>query len=131
MDDQLLKRKYQKNYEPGDVLFEQGDRGKNFYIIQEGTVQISKESGSDKIDVAQVSSGELLGEMALLRDTSKRSATATAETSVTCLEFPKEKLDQLLEENPKFRKRLIQLLCQRIADTTEELYSYRNRNFLF
>jgi len=127
----LLMRKYQRQYPSGQTIFEEGDSGNKFYIIQEGTVEISKESEGDRISIATVNSGKILGEMALLGDTSNRSATATAKTDVTCLEFPEKQLDKLMEENPKFRNRLIRLLCERINNTTEKHYAYKNRNFLF
>lgn len=131
MDNKLLMRKHKKKYKSGQTIFEEGDKGDKFYIIQEGTIIIRKEKNGQKISVGTVSSGEILGEMALLGDISNRSATAMAKTDVSCLEFPEEKLDKLMEENSKFRNRIIRLLCKRINNTTEKHSDYRNRNFLF
>ncbi len=131
MKNKLLLRKYQKQYQPGQVIFEEGDKGDKFYIIREGSITISKEDDGNKINIATVESGEILGEMALLGDTSARSAAATAKTAVTCLEFPEKQLDQLMEENEEFRSRIVKLLCQRIAETTQKLSAYQKRGFIF
>ncbi|MGM0380648.1 MAG: Crp/Fnr family transcriptional regulator [bacterium] len=131
MGNELLLRKFQKQYQPGQVLFEEGDEGNHFFIIREGSITISKKAEGEKINIATVESGEILGEMALLGDTSARSATATAKTAVTCLKFPKKQLDQLMEENEEFRRRIVKLLCQRIADTTQKLSAYQKRDFIF
>ena len=131
MENKLLMRKFQKQYQPGQVIFEEGDTGDKFYIIREGSINISKEKNGTRVNIATVNSGEILGEMALLGDTSRRSATATAKTQVTCLEFPEKQLDKLMNENKDFRNKIINLLCKRIADTTQKLSSYQKRDFLF
>lgn len=131
MENELRLRKYRNHYKAGHNLFEEGDTGDEFYIIREGTVKISKEEEGDKVNIATVGSGEILGEMALIGDTSERTATATAETAVTCLEFPEDQLDKLLEKNSRFREVVVKLLCERIDKTTERLSTFQQREFQF
>ena len=68
----------------GHVLMRQGDAGREFVIVGSGVVHISRETEDGTTDVADVGSGDFLGEIALLSGV-RRTATATAATDVSVL----------------------------------------------
>ena len=60
----------------GETLFEEGDEGETFYIVDSGEVAIRKEGKT----LALLRDGQIFGEMALVRK-EPRSATARARTN--------------------------------------------------
>ena len=68
----------------GQVLMRQGDAGREFVIVGSGIVRISRETEGGVARIADVGSGDFLGEIALLSGV-PRTATATASTDVSVL----------------------------------------------
>lgn len=64
----------------GAVLFHEGDVGDRFYVVETGSVRISRSDGT----VVDVGPGEYFGEVALLRD-APRNATISANDDVVLL----------------------------------------------
>jgi len=77
--EQLMMAFEHVEYEPGAVIIKQGDPGDKFYILDEGTCDISIES---KGSVMKATKGIAFGELALLHN-APRAATVTAETKAT------------------------------------------------
>src|SRR6202161_3457588 len=65
MTDPLFAR-FGREYHAGDVLFMEGDTGEEMYVIQTGSVQVSKRIGDEERPLATLRRGEFLVEMALL-----------------------------------------------------------------
>lgn len=68
------------DYEPGDVIFEEGDHGDFFYIVEHGGVKVVKHRATrDETVLSEVDQGGCFGELALLsRKPRAASCVATA-----------------------------------------------------
>lgn len=63
------------------VLMREGGRANEFVVIGSGTAKVSRQTNQGVVTVAEVGSGDFLGEMGLLAGTG-RSATVTATTDL-------------------------------------------------
>ncbi|MBW1742799.1 MAG: TIGR02266 family protein [Deltaproteobacteria bacterium] len=74
-------------YQDGDIIIEEGSSGDWVYVVNSGTVEISKTIDGKKYIVAKLGPGEVFGELAFLGSV-PRTATARAigETSVGILD---------------------------------------------
>lgn len=73
-----------KQYAPGQNIVQQGEEAKNFYLIQTGTIRVTKDGQS----LRNLGRWDYFGERALLLS-EKRSATCQAEEACTCLSLEK------------------------------------------
>lgn len=79
-------------YEPGQVIVREGDVGENFYLIEYGECEVSKNGQGV---VAQLKSHDYFGEVALLNDL-PRQATVTAKTKTKVATLGKSGFQRLL-----------------------------------
>jgi signal transduction histidine kinase len=80
----------------GEELFSEGSPGDRAYIIREGELEIIKVSGSREVLIAVRKPGEVIGEIALLEETT-RMASVRARTESSLIVIRKEQLEHLLE----------------------------------
>ena len=77
------------HFEPGDIIFHEGDVGDYLYIIVDGDVQIYKTKEGKEQILAKLGKGEYFGEMALLNK-GTRSASIRCLTAVDVLALRKK-----------------------------------------
>ena len=81
----LAARLESRRVEAGAVIFNQGDPGDEFYVIESGRVSVAVDGAT----VSELGRGEGFGEIALLRDV-PRTATVTALTDLALLALERE-----------------------------------------
>ena len=77
-EDALFQR-FGKEFKRGDVLFKEGDVGKEMYVIQAGKVNITKKVRDTEKILATLGAGEFLGEMAILNNKPRSAGAVMAE----------------------------------------------------
>ena len=104
----------------GDILFRQGDEGDALYVITGGRLRVVRETaGSEPLPVAEIASGETVGEMALLNG-EKRSATVYALRDSHLARLSLKSFERLLEKHPLPITRIIAgRLASRLQEQTE------------
>ena len=111
----LIPALQQQSFAKGATIMKQGDEGNSFYIIRTGNVQVMLDrSSGPSIAVAQLSTGEGFGEMALLND-QRRIASIVATTDVNVWWLPKEAFQALLGENLSLALYFNRVLIQRLS----------------
>jgi len=69
-----------KSVQGGEIIFEQGDPGDRFYIIESGQVGVETIAPSgEKVELARLGAGEYFGETALLMNVPRTATISTLE----------------------------------------------------
>jgi GNAT superfamily N-acetyltransferase len=84
-------------FEPGEVIFREGDDSERLYVLLEGKAAITVDAIGGS--VGMVSSGECLGEISLMT-ASRHSATAKARTVVEAAMLERRNLEELIRLRP-------------------------------
>ena len=93
----------------GATLIREGERGREFLVIVNGTVRVTK--GGKKI--RDLGSGDFIGEVALVSDV-PRTATVTATSPVRLLVVTDRAVRGLIEEMPSIATKVLQSLGERL-----------------
>jgi CRP-like cAMP-binding protein len=107
-------------YEPGQVVFRQGDPADAAYIILDGTVEVVLWTRTGSLLINTVEQYGIIGEIGMFGDL-PRSATAIARTQLGTLRVPREVFRNTVQAHPDAAMRLSALLAQRLANTTAQL----------
>jgi CRP/FNR family transcriptional regulator, cyclic AMP receptor protein len=107
----------------GEVLFREGDAGKELFFIRSGTVIVSKHvKGRVEQVLARLGPGDFFGEMSLFDD-QPRSATIQAESETVMYGLDRSNLDHLIEQNPRaataFFTQVVLVLVKRLRDSSD------------
>jgi len=83
---QLAADLVERTYTENQKIVQEGEEGREFFIIKEGIAVVSKEDTETKQEnvLCELKKGDYFGEMALLNN-AKRAATIRAKGNVTCL----------------------------------------------
>lgn len=92
-------------YAAGDFIIEQGESGRDLFVLLEGSVSVTLSMGSAGAEVATLGAESLLGEVALLRD-GLRTASAMAIVESRAFRLMFEDMGYILQHNPELAAHL-------------------------
>jgi NADH:ubiquinone reductase (H+-translocating) len=102
-----------EHFEPGEVVFREGDRGDWLYVILDGEVEVLQSvPGHGETRLRQLGRGECFGEIALVSDR-PRSATVRSLTAVNLLAVDREAFQALFSSLPPLQTFFEQLIDSR------------------
>ncbi|MBN2050786.1 MAG: cyclic nucleotide-binding domain-containing protein [Spirochaetales bacterium] len=127
MAENVLFDKYGTVYDSGKVIFNENDTGDQMYIIQDGSVRISKKIGGKEHILAVLGKGDFFGEMAIVNQVS-RTATATAVGTVRLLAFNREGFISMVEKNARIALNIIDKLCRRLQQADLQIQHLVKKN---
>lgn len=106
--------------EDGEFLFCENEPGNELYIINEGSVKITKILSGKEVLLAVLNQGDIFGEMAIL-DNKPRSASAIAYGHTKLMAVNKANFGSMVKAKPALATKLITLLSGRVWTTYRQL----------
>jgi CRP-like cAMP-binding protein len=107
------KTEFIRTYGSGNIIFAEGELGDELFIIQSGSVKITKIINGAEVILALLNSGDIFGEMAIL-ESKPRSACAIAATDTTLMLVHQKNFAGMAATQPQIIARLTKLLAERI-----------------
>ena len=93
----------------GETLIREGERGREFLVIESGTVRVTR----DGRKLTELGAGDWVGEISLVAGT-PRTATVTAATPVRVLVISDRAFQSLLRDVPSIATKVLKSLAQRL-----------------
>ena len=94
----------------GKEMTTQGERGREFFVLLEGTADVKK----DGRRINTLEGGDFFGEIALVSDT-PRTATVIATSPVRALVITDRAFKRLLKDSPQIQAKVLSALAERLA----------------
>ncbi|MDR0473607.1 MAG: cyclic nucleotide-binding domain-containing protein, partial [Treponema sp.] len=104
---------FNRVYPKDSMLFAENEPGEELYIIQKGSVKISKIVDNNEVLLAVLKAGDIFGEMSLL-ESKPRAASATAYEGCQVLAVNRANFERMIATQPQIITRLTTLLSERI-----------------
>ncbi len=108
-DSEVFTREYPKD----TMIFAETMPGRELYIIQKGSVKITKIVNDNEVLLAVLKAGDIFGEMSLIEN-KPRSASAIAFEESVLLAVNQENFERMVQSQPQIIARLTTLLAERI-----------------
>lgn len=97
----------------GKVLAREGDLGSEFFVIVEGEVEVTK----DGRELRRLGPGDFFGEIALIWDSPRRTATVTTATPVRFFVLTRQAFRTLIDHYPDIERSVLEALEDRVQTT--------------
>lgn len=94
----------------GKTLMREGDRGREFFVLVEGSADVRK--GNRQVNAMR--KGDFFGEIALVSQ-KPRTATVTTTSPVRALVVTEQSFRSLLDRAPDVQRKVLQALADRVA----------------
>lgn len=119
-----------RDFEPGEALMRQGDETEDLYILLSGKVQVFQTApgAAERRLIDSLGTGDMAGEMAQF-DGLPRSADVVAVEKTRALAFGPEDFHMLFQLHPRWSRKLLQTLAERLEQRRQVLETVNLENF--
>ena len=118
-EDALFQR-FGKEFKKGEVLFKEGDVGKEMFVVQAGRVNITKTVRDTEKVLATLGAGEFFGEMAILNQKPRSAGAVMADDGKLLVIDPKT-FEAMIRGNVEIAVRLIKKLSDRLQEADDQI----------
>ena len=115
----LLSR-FGRPFEPGDVLFSDGDPAREAFLLHEGRVRLVKRVGAIERSLRMLRPGDLFGESALIPG-APRNSTAVAMSAGVALALDAATFQKVLSTHSAVGARVLPQLIRRLRDAEDQI----------
>jgi CheY-like chemotaxis protein len=118
------ERTSRKKFKAGEIIFGEGARGDEAYVVETGRVAIYKTVDGHKMILGELGPNGIFGEMALIDD-EPRMASAMAEDETTCIVIPKSVMKSQVDRTPELVILVLDTLLDYIRRMGRDLVQVR------
>jgi hypothetical protein len=94
----------EERFDPGTQFIREGETGDRLYLVAGGTAIATTGKPDSPVTLAEVGTGGMIGELALITRDRHRHATVTAQTPVVALSLSYDACDDFLRRFPKAQR---------------------------
>ncbi len=121
-----FSQEHERLFADGEIIFPEGDEGRELYLIQEGAVEIFKETPVGRLRLALFQKGAFFGEMALLQSIPRYAGAKAVGTTRLLILQPGGFLLKI-RRDPTLAFEMLQQLSHRIKGTNDRLLDFLKR----
>jgi CRP/FNR family transcriptional regulator, cyclic AMP receptor protein len=112
----LAKATEDLEVEEGKVLTREGDLGREFFVIVEGEVSVTRDGN----ELRRLGPGEFFGEIALIYENARRTATVTSTSPLRFFVLTRQSFRSLLEHQPEIEDKVMAALEERLGSDSSD-----------
>ncbi len=105
-----------RRFKKDELLFSEGDEADGVYLIQRGSVTVSREIGGQEVVIAYVPAGHYVGEMGLLNN-APRNGTVRAAVACETIWLEGSVFQGLMQVDPALRREVEDRLLTRLVES--------------
>lgn len=102
-----------------DIVFSEGDEGKDMYFLLEGTVIVRKQTQHGVKDLITLNPGAFFGEMSLFINEPRSATIVAAENNTRIIRLSPGNFETITKIQPQISIVILQELCRRLRNTTQ------------
>ncbi len=122
--DALVESAHTVFWDPGETVFEEGDRGRECYVLHTGAVRIVRRfADGRRIHLARFGPGDVVGELALF-DGERRSATVEAAEPTVAVVLDGDHVMSILRTDAEAALSVVIDLAERLRASNERLFEH-------
>jgi len=107
---ELAKATEDLEVEEGKTLTREGDLGREFFVIVDGDVSVTQDGN----EIRRLGPGDFFGEIALIYENARRTATVTASSPLRFFVLTRQSFRSLLEHQPEIEEKVMAALEDRL-----------------
>ena len=111
----------QKVFKAGELMLNEGDQGREAYVIISGVVDVFKTTDGNEISLIQLKDGDTIGEMSMISE-APRSASVRAVTNTHVVVITEDIIKRGLDKLPPWMGNVVQALVERLRTTNMNVH---------